>query len=87
MSNFTNESGIPMPWDIIIVGSVSYCLIFLIGIIGNCCVLIVLMIEKDLRNFTNYLLANLSIADLAVLLTCIPIGLHDLFAQERVSNF
>ena len=32
------------------------------------------MKEKELRNFTNYLLANLSVADLMVLLTCVPSG-------------
>jgi len=72
-----------MPLDIMIIGTFSYCLIFIIGFIGNLLVISVLLIEKDLRTFTNYLLANLSIADLMVLLTCVPIGCYELFAKER----
>lgn len=81
-ANSTNHED-DMPLDIIIIGTFFYGLIFIIGIIGNLLVISVLMIEKDLRSFTNYLLANLSIADLMVLLTCVPTGLHDLFAKER----
>ena len=47
------------------------------------CVIFVLVKEKRLRNFTNYLLANLSVADLMVLIACVPSGIHDLFAKER----
>jgi hypothetical protein len=42
--------------------------------LGNFLVIYVLMKEKELRNFTNYLLANLSLADLFVLITCVPSG-------------
>jgi hypothetical protein len=72
-----------MPSDIILFGSTSYSLIFLIGVVGNFCVILVLAKEKEMRNFTNYLLANLSIADLLVLFVCVPIGIHDLYAKER----
>lgn len=72
-----------MPLDIIIYGSFFYTLIFILGVSGNSMVIYVLMKEKELRNFTNYLLANLSIADLLVLFTCVPTAFHDLFAKER----
>ena len=72
-----------MPLDCLIVGTLFYCTTFIIGVIGNLLVISVLLIQKDLRNFTNYLLANLSIADLLVLLFSVPTGLHDLFAKER----
>jgi hypothetical protein len=72
-----------MPIDLIIYGTLFYILIFVVGFIGNFLVIYVLMKEKEMRTFTNYLLANLSIADLLVLFTCVPTGLHDLFARER----
>lgn len=72
-----------MPLDIVIVGTIAYVLIFIVGVCGNILVIYVLLKEKELRNFTNYLLANLSVADLMVLFTCVPSGLHDLFAKER----
>ena len=82
--NFSNLSvKLEMPFDIILYGAISYCIVFLLGIVGNSLVLYVLTKEKDLRNFTNYLLANLSIADTLTLLICVPTGLHDLFAKER----
>ena len=63
-----------MPLDVQIIGSLLYLIIFFVGIIGNVCVIYVLVKEKRLRNFTNYLLANLSVADLMVLITCVPSG-------------
>lgn len=72
-----------MTLDIILYGTLFYSSIFVVGVCGNLLVIYVLLKEKELRNFTNYLLANLSIADLMVLFTCVPSGLHDLFAKER----
>lgn len=72
-----------MPLDIILIGSFFYIIVFLTGLIGNLSVIYVLMKVRGLRNFTNYLLANLSIADLLVLIACVPSGMHDLFAKER----
>lgn len=93
MINSTNQTyfqknpsvviNIEMPWDIVLLGSTLYSLIFLFGLIGNTLIICVLIKEKDLRSFTNYLLANLAVADLMVLLACVPTGLHDLFAKER----
>ena len=69
---------IEMPIDVIIYGSFFYVTIILVGISGNLLVIYVLFKEKQLRSFTNYLLANLSFADLMVLLTCTPTAIHDL---------
>jgi hypothetical protein len=88
-TNFSNFSQVAvqkspiMTLDLILYGTVFYISIFIIGVTGNFLVLFVIMKEKELRNFTNYLLANLSVADLLVLLTCVPSGIHDLFAKER----
>lgn len=82
-TNNTAAPNIEMPLDIIIVGSALYMIVFLVGIVGNLSVIYVLTKDKGLRNFTNYLLANLSIADLLVLIACVPSGMHDLFAKER----
>ena len=72
-----------MRLEIILYGVIFYTIIFFIGVCGNLLVIYVLLKKKELRNFTNYLLANLSVADLMVLFTCVPSGLHDLFAKER----
>ena len=70
MSSFNFE----MPLDIVLFGFIFYAFIFIIGVTGNLLVIYVLAQEKELRTFTNYLLANLSVADLAVLIVCVPSG-------------
>jgi hypothetical protein len=74
---------IEMPLDVIIYGSVFYIIIYLIGVIGNILVIYILLKKKELKCFTNYLLANLSIADLMVLIVCVPSAFHDLVSKER----
>lgn len=71
---------------IILYGTISYLVIFLIGVFGNLMVIYVLLKEKELRNFTNYLLANLSIADLMVLFACVP-GKQNTFCPYILNNF
>ena len=85
ISNFSRTVGphYEMTLDLILYGTIFYTSIFVIGVTGNFLVLYVIMKEKELRNFTNYLLANLSVADLMVLLTCVPSGIHDLFGNFR----
>ena len=70
----TCNFNLDMPLDVQIIGSFLYVSIFVLGTIGNICVIYVLFKEKRLRNFTNYLLANLSVADLLVLIACVPSG-------------
>ena len=84
ISNVSQSAGpqYKMTLDLILYGTIFYSVIFLVGVIGNFLVIYVLMKEKELRNFTNYLLANLSVADLFVLLTCVPSGIHDLFGKS-----
>nr|QVK45671.1 G protein-coupled receptor [Proales similis] len=72
-----------LPIYVLIYGTIFYILIFFIGILGNSLVIYILSTEKEARNFTNYLLANLSFADLLVLITCLPPAIHDLYAKER----
>lgn len=83
MDRVNTTINLVMPLDIILYGSFFYTIIFLIGTLGNLSVIVVLLREKELRSFTNYLLANMSIADLLVLFTCVPTAFHDLYAKER----
>nr|QVK45673.1 G protein-coupled receptor [Proales similis] len=92
MSNLTEQRqqqtaapsvSLDVPTEIVWLGSFLYTFIFAFGTIGNFLVIYVLIKQKELRNFTNYLLANLAISDLFVLFTCVPVGMHDLFAKER----
>jgi hypothetical protein len=49
-----------------------------LGLIGNTVVIIVYTFDKTLRSFTNYFFANLSITDIMIVLSCLPVALLDL---------
>lgn len=63
--------------------SIFYTFIVLIGITGNILVLVIVLRYRDMRNATNYLLANLSVADLAVLIFCSPDGYQHLYGKDK----
>lgn len=55
----------------IIVG-ISYSITVLVGIVGNLLVLLTILLQKQMRNTTNILILNLAIADLGLILLCVP---------------
>lgn len=58
--------------------------ILLVGITGNVLVPIVIAHSKDLRNSTNVFLVNLALADLLVILICLPTGFVELHSTPGV---
>ncbi|XP_062610905.1 growth hormone secretagogue receptor type 1-like [Saccostrea cucullata] len=81
--NFSYVFSIPEPPKyIIIVASVMYSLIFIAGFIANISVVVVVCAVKRVRSRMSFLFANLSVADLLVLLVCMPSAAIDLFAKE-----
>ena len=82
-SNTTAVIQLSLPFHVFLFGTIVYTVLFIFGTCGNILVLYVLYKNSELRNSTNYFFANLSLADLLILFTCIPIALHDLYANER----
>ncbi|XP_078600503.1 neuromedin-U receptor 2-like [Branchiostoma floridae x Branchiostoma japonicum] len=60
--------------DLLAVSTV-YGVVFLVGVVGNIAVGVSVCGVKELRTATNFFLLNLSVADLLVLLVCMPISL------------
>ena len=52
---------------------IIFSIIFLCDIIGNSIVVAVIVLERKMKTFTNWMILNLAIADLAVSLFCIPL--------------
>uniref|UniRef100_A0A8C3KZT1 Galanin receptor 2 n=1 Tax=Chrysolophus pictus TaxID=9089 RepID=A0A8C3KZT1_CHRPC len=50
----------------------AYLLIFLVGTVGNCLVLAVLLRNGQVKNTTNLFILNLGVADLCFILFCVP---------------
>lgn len=68
---------------------IFYTIILLVGVTGNILVLIIVTKYRDMRNATNLLLTNLSVADLFFLLFCTPDGYQHLYGKDkhRLGNF
>ncbi|NXI40013.1 GALR2 protein, partial [Galbula dea] len=49
-----------------------YLLIFVLGTVGNCLVLAVLLRNRQVKNTTNLFILNLGVADLCFILFCVP---------------
>lgn len=87
--NFSNNTDDPysdlqnksLSYIPMIFGSL-FSLTFIFGIFTNFLVVIVFIFKSELRQYTNYFFANLSIADILVLIVCIPVALSDCFSPD-----
>ena len=61
-----------------------YILIFLLAVVGNCCVIITLLVNKVLRTVTNVLLLNLAGSDLLMAIVCMPPLMVAFFTRQWV---
>lgn len=50
----------------------SYGLVFILGLIGNCFVIAVVFRTPRMRTVTNFFIANLAVADVLVIVFCLP---------------
>ena len=70
------------PLYLLIYCTLFYVLIFIVGVFGNLLVIYVINRNPDMKTPTNYFLVNLSIADLLVILVCMPTALVDIYSKE-----
>lgn len=62
---------------------VAYFLVFVIGLVGNCLVVAVVFRAPRMRTVTNLFIVNLAIADILVVVLCIPATLlSNIFVRE-----
>uniref|UniRef100_UPI00398E70AF neuropeptide Y receptor type 1-like n=1 Tax=Pristiophorus japonicus TaxID=55135 RepID=UPI00398E70AF len=52
---------------------VAYSTVMAVGVIGNMCLVLVIMRQKEMRNVTNILIANLSCSDILISTICLPV--------------
>lgn len=50
----------------------GYIVTFFVGLFGNCLVCFAILRNKNMRTVTNIFIMNLSVADLAVIIVCLP---------------
>ncbi|XP_013783951.1 growth hormone secretagogue receptor type 1-like [Limulus polyphemus] len=83
-SNDVEDVRLEFPNYIRTVATVLCAVLLAVGTTGNILVPVVVCRTKDLRNSTNFFLINLSIADLLVLLVCMPTVLIELHSKPEV---
>ena len=67
--------------------SVAYSVVFLLAVVNNSLVVTVIYRNPQMRNVTNYFLANLAIADITVSLVVLPITLlSNIFTGKSIFN-
>ena len=49
-----------------------FSIVFLVGLVGNTLVILVVTMNKQMRNTTNMLILNLAVADILFILFCVP---------------
>ncbi|OQR66568.1 gastrin/cholecystokinin type B receptor-like [Tropilaelaps mercedesae] len=59
--------------SVLLVG--GYASVFIIGLVGNLCVIVVVHRSPRMRSATNHLIVNLAVVDIVVLLVCVPSNL------------
>lgn len=63
------------PVHMVVILSMAYAAVFLCAVLGNVCVLSVLLRDRRFHSATYYLMANLAVADFIVAIVCQPITL------------
>lgn len=69
-----------------IIFATLYSIMFVFGLLANLLVVFVFLFKKELRQYTNFFFTNLSVADLLVIIVCIPVAISDLLSPD-VWNF
>lgn len=70
------------PMYIVFTATIFYVLIFVLGVSGNVIVVTVVSLVRAMKTTMNIYLVNLCIADLLVLVLCMPTALAEIFTME-----
>ncbi|CAB0043887.1 unnamed protein product [Trichogramma brassicae] len=60
----------PRPYEWLLIA--MHCLVFVVGLVGNFMVCMAIYRNHTMRNVTNYFIVNLAVADLLVIIVCLP---------------
>lgn len=68
--------------------TIAYSLIFILGFVGNVIVISVISSKPQMRTVTNIFICNLAVADLLVVLFCVPVTLAaNIFIRKFLYSF
>jgi hypothetical protein len=81
--NVTSIDQPEAPFYIVVTATVCYVIIFVLGVSGNVIVVTVLSLVRAMKTTMNMYLINLCVADLMVLIMCMPTALVEIFTMEE----
>lgn len=61
-----------------------YLVIFIVGLVSNVIVIFFIFLNKRMQTMTNKFIINLAVADLLVLLVCIPVTISRFISEEWI---
>ena len=65
----------------------AYIVVFAVGLVGNCFVIAVVYRSPRMRTVTNFFIVNLAVADILVIVFCLPATLlSNIFVREYTSQ-
>ena len=70
------------PSYIVVTATIFYVMIFLVGIFGNLLVIAVVCLSTAMKTSVNMYVINLCVADILVLLVCMPTALAEIYTKE-----
>ncbi len=81
--NVFDEKYLRHSWEWTVTLITAYILILIAGVIGNCMVILVVLLRPQMRTVTNIFIMNLAVADLFVILFCVgPTLLANVFLRK-----
>lgn len=60
------------PWILVVVYTIFYAFVFVLGLIGNVFVVLAVLLHPTLRSTTDYMISSLALADLLIIVFCLP---------------
>ncbi|KAH7729338.1 Protein C50F7.1 b [Aphelenchoides avenae] len=76
------------PWSLLIVYTTFYAAVFCVGLVGNTFVVLAVALHPSLRTTTDYLISSLALADLLIILFCLPTTLlNNLLTEWQLGAF
>ena len=73
----------PIPFHTYIILTVCYIFMMVVGVSGNATVIAIIGRHRDMRSTTNIGMLSLSVADLLVLLVCMPAAMLEFYGKDK----
>ena len=82
-SPISHANLLTVPLHTYIILTICYVFISVVGVIGNITVIVIIGRYQDMRSTTNVGMLSLAIADLLILVVCMPTALMEFYGRDQ----